>query len=83
MSSLLGLSLKFVQLVIEMVEISCGCNTHTMFALPAVAPQMFRCRGGGLSRAHSVGRPPCTADISISCKDRPKYYEVYKDEEEL
>ena len=30
-----------------------------IFALP-VMPQMFRCQGGGLSRAHSVGRPPCT-----------------------
>ena len=36
----------------DMVEIA-------VFALP-VAPQVFRCRGGGLSRAHSVGRPPFT-----------------------
>ena len=24
---------------------------------------MFRCRGGGLSRAHSVGRPPCRETV--------------------
>ena len=42
-----------------MVQIACGCAAHPVFALP-VAPLMFRCRGGGLSRAHSVGCPPCT-----------------------
>ena len=42
-----------------MVQIACGCAAHTVFVL-TVAPQMFRCRGGSLSRAHSVGRPPCT-----------------------
>ena len=36
----------------------------TVFALP-VAPQMFRCRGGGLSRANSVGRPPCTPSMAV------------------
>ena len=30
-----------------------------------VTPQMFRCRGGGLSRAHSVGSPPCTPRHNI------------------
>ena len=59
MSSLLGISPKCVQLVMIMVKIACGCAAHTVFVL-TVAPQMFRCRGGSLSRAHSVGRPPCT-----------------------
>ena len=40
-----------------------GCAAHTVFVL-TVAPQMFRCRGGSLSRAHSVGRPPCTRWMS-------------------
>ena len=43
----------------DMVQIACGCAAHTVFVL-TVAPQMFRCRGGSLSRAYSVGRPPCT-----------------------
>ena len=43
----------------DMIQVACGFAAHTVFALP-VAPQMFRCRGGDLSRAHSVGRPPCT-----------------------
>ena len=43
----------------DMVQIARGCAAHTVFFL-TVAPQMFRCRGGSLSRAHSVGRPPCT-----------------------
>ena len=30
----------------NVAEIKCGCAAHTVFALP-VAPQMFRCRGGG------------------------------------
>ena len=34
-------------------------HSLTVFAV-LVAPQMFRCRGGSLSRAHSVGLPPCT-----------------------
>ena len=38
-------------------QITCGCTAQTCFSLP-VAPQMFSCRGGGLSRAQSVGRPP-------------------------
>ena len=42
----------------DMGEIACGRAAHKVFALP-VAPQMFPCRGVGLSRAHSVGRPPC------------------------
>ena len=36
----------------DMIEIACGCAAHTVFALP-VAPQLFRCRGGGLSRGHT------------------------------
>ena len=42
----------------NMAEIASGCAAHTVFALP-VAPHVFRCRGGGLSRAHSVGRQLC------------------------
>ena len=43
----------------DMVDIACRCAAHTVLAL-TVATQMFRCRGGGLSRVNSVGRPPCT-----------------------
>ena len=42
----------------NVAEITRGRAAHTGFALP-VAPQMLRCRGGSLSRAHSVGRPLC------------------------
>ena len=41
----------------DMVQVACGCATHTVFAVPVV-PQMFRCRGGSLSRAHSFGCTP-------------------------
>ena len=58
MSSLIGLSPNVVQLIIMWLR-SHVAEPHTVFALP-VAPQMFRYRGGSLSRAHSVGRPPCT-----------------------
>ena len=44
-----------------MVQIACGCAAHTVFVL-TVAPQMFRCRDGSLSRAHSVGRPTLTPE---------------------
>ena len=54
-SSLFGLSPKCRQFVI-MWPRSHLAAPHTRFALP-VAPQMFCCRGGSLSRAHSVGRP--------------------------
>ena len=43
----------------NVAEITCDRSAHTRFVLP-VPPQMFRCRGGGLSRAHSAGPPPCT-----------------------
>ena len=42
-----------------MVYIACGCAAHTVLALPVV-PHIFRCHDGGLSEAHSAGRPPCT-----------------------
>ena len=52
----------------EMVLVACGCAAHTVFAVP-VAPQMFRCRGGSLSRAHSVGRPPCTPRRRVTTRE--------------
>ena len=45
------------------VEIACGCTAHTVLAFP-VAP-----RGGGLSRAHSLGRPPCTPWHCVTTQD--------------
>ena len=56
MSSLLGISPKCVQLVMIWFR-SHVAVPHIVFVL-TVAPQMFRCRGGSLSRAQSVGRPP-------------------------
>ena len=52
----------------DMVQIACGCAAHTVFVL-TVAPQMFRCRGGSLSRAHSVGRPPCTPRQCVTTRE--------------
>ena len=58
--SLLGLSTKCLQLIrMWLRSHTYDCAIHTVFALP-VAPQMFCCHGGSLSRAHSVGHPPCT-----------------------
>ena len=51
-----------------MVEIACRCTAHTVFALP-VAPQMFHCRGGSLSRAHSVGRPTCAQRQRVTTRE--------------
>ena len=45
-----------------------GCAAHTVFVL-TVAPQMFRRRGGSLSRAHSVGRPPCTPRQCVTTRE--------------
>ena len=42
----------------NVAEIACDRAARTVFALP-VAPQMLRCRGDGLSRAHSVGSLGC------------------------
>ena len=68
MSSLFGLSPEMSAVRHNVAEIaSCGCTAHTGFALP-VAPQMFRCRGGDLSRAYSVGRPPCTPRQCVSTR---------------
>ena len=50
------------------VEIACGCAAHTVLAVP-VAPQMFRCRGGSLSRAHLVCRPPCTPRQRVTTRE--------------
>ena len=52
----------------DMVQIACGCAAHTIIVL-TVAPQMFRCRGGSLSRAHSVGRPPCTPRQCVTTRE--------------
>ena len=52
----------------DMVQIACGSAAHTVFVL-TVAPQMFRCRGGCLSRAHSVGRPPCTPRQCVTTRE--------------
>ena len=46
----------------------CCCAAHTVSALP-VAPQMFRCRGGDLSRAHTVGRPTCTPRQRVNTRE--------------
>ena len=40
---------------------------HIQCFFLTVAPQMFRCRGGSLSRAHSVGRPPCRLYATAVC----------------
>ena len=50
----------------NMVQIACVCAAHTVFVL-TVAPQMFRCRG--LSRAHSVGRPPYTPRQCVTTRE--------------
>ena len=52
----------------NVAEIICGCAARTGFALP-VAPQMFRCRSGSLSRAHSVGRPTCTRRQCVTTRE--------------
>ena len=52
----------------DMVQIACGCAAHSVFVL-MVAPQMFRCRGGSLSRAHSVGRPPCSPRQCVATRE--------------
>ena len=52
----------------NVANIACGRAPHTGFALPLV-PQMFRCRGGSLSRAHSVGRPPCTPRQCVTTRE--------------
>ena len=52
----------------DMVQIACGCAAHTVFVL-TVTPQMFRCRGCSLSRAHSVGRPPCTPRQCVTTRE--------------
>ena len=52
----------------DMVQIACGCAAHTVFVL-TIAPQMFRCRGGSLSRAHSVGRPPCSPRQCVTTRE--------------
>ena len=52
----------------DMVQIACGCVAHTVFVL-TLAPQMFRCRGGSLSRAHSVGRPPCSPRQCVTTRE--------------
>ena len=52
----------------DMVHIACGCAAHAVFVL-TVAPQMFRWRGGSLSRAHSVGRPPCSPRQCVTTRE--------------
>ena len=52
----------------NVADITCGRAAHICFALP-VAPQMLRCRGGSLSRAHSVGRPPCTPRQCVTTRE--------------
>ena len=42
----------------DMVQVACDHASHVVFALPVVL-QMFRYQSGGLSWAHSVGRPKC------------------------
>ena len=59
----------------NVAEITCGCAAHTGFALP-VAPKMFRCRGGGLSRAPSVGRPPCTPRQCVTTRELSFWVDV-------
>ena len=48
----------------NVAEITCGRAAPTGFALP-VAQQTLRCRGGSLSRAHSVGRSPYYSHGSV------------------
>ena len=60
----------------DMVQVACGCAAHTVFAVP-VAPQMFRCRGGGLSRAHSVGPSPCTPGQRVTLGSRSSGWMLY------
>ena len=67
MSSRLGLS-EMCAARHDVVQVACGCAAHTVFAVP-VAPQMFRCRGGSLSRAHSVGCPPCTPRQRVTTRE--------------
>ena len=57
----------------NVAEIACGSTAQTVCTLP-VAPQMFSCRSGGLSRAHSVGRTPrqcVTINIGSGPSKRP------------
>ena len=65
-SSLFGLSPEMSAVCHNVAGITSGRAAHTGFALP-VAPQMFCCQGGSLSRAHSVGRPPCSVCPLGSC----------------
>ena len=60
----------------DMVQVACGCAAHTVFALP-VAPQIFRCRGGSLSRAHSVGCPSCTPRQRVTTRGRSFGWMLY------
>ena len=66
-SSLFGLS-EMSAVRRNVAKIACGRAAHTGFALP-VAPQMLRCRGGGLCRAHSVGRPPSTPRQRVTIRE--------------
>ena len=45
----------------NVIYIACGCTAHRTYSDFSLGnPIMFRSRGGRLSRAHSVVRPPCT-----------------------
>ena len=60
----------------DMVHVACGRAAHTVLGLP-VAPQMFRCRCGSLSRAHSVGCPPCTPRQHVTLGSRSFGWMLY------
>ena len=60
----------------DMVQVACGCTAHTVLALP-VAPQMFRCRGGGLTRVHSNASSKARAqDYKENTNSTPNKYQT-------
>ena len=69
MSSLLALEMFAASH--NVVGIVCGCAANTVPGFP-VGPHIYRCRRGGLSRAHSVGRPPCTARQCVTTRHTPQ-----------
>ena len=68
MSSLLGISPKCVQLVMIWFR-SHVAAPHIQCLFSRKSHRSFCCRGGSLSRAHSVGRLPCTPRQCVTTRE--------------